>query len=226
MMSRTKRAGRLGLATGLGYLVGAFPTADIVTRYLASREGETTDLRKEGSGNPGALNAAKTLGAKWGAAVLAGDIFKAAAASFLGRRLAGDDGAYAAGTGAVLGHCLPVWNGFRGGKGIAASAGTTLVCFPAYTPIDVALAGGTLVLSGGRAGMATYVASAVFTASSVLWWRKKIGNLWGPQPSVWLPLYAVATSALICYRFWAAESEARSTPVLELVDSREVAHVA
>jgi glycerol-3-phosphate acyltransferase PlsY len=225
-MSRTKRAGRLGLAAGLGYLLGTFPTADLVTRHLARRGGPTGDLRANGTGNPGALNAAKTLGAKWGAAVLAGDIFKASAASFLGRKVAGDDGAYVAGIGAVAGHCLPVWSGFRGGKGIAASAGTTIVSFPAYMPIDVALAGGTLVLSRGRAGLATYVASAVFTASSVVWWRKKLGNLWGPKASGWLPVYAAATSAVICYRFWAADSEARSAPALSLVDSSEVARVA
>jgi len=225
-MSRTKRAGRLGLATGLGYLLGTFPTSDVVTRYLAGRGGEANDLRKEGTGNPGALNAAKTLGAKWGAAVLAGDLFKAAAASFLGRRLAGDDGAYTAGIGAVLGHCVPAWNGFQGGKGVAASAGTALVCFPAYMPIDVALAGGTLALSRGSAGMATYVASAVFTASSVFWWQTKKGNLWGPKPSALLPLYAVATSAIICYRFWAADAKARAAPTLELIHSKEAVRVA
>ena len=212
----------------LGYLIGTFPTADLVSRRLAPRNRATADLRDEGSGNPGALNAAKTLGARWGAVVLGGDILKAVGASLLGRRLAGDDGAYAAGTGVVVGHCLPVWNRFRGGKGVAASAGTTVVCFPAYMPIDVALAGATLLLSRGRAGLAAYVASAVFTASSLIWWKTQRGNLWGPRPSGWLPVYAAVTSAVICYRFLSAEAESPipGYPESDLETKKEASVVA
>jgi acyl phosphate:glycerol-3-phosphate acyltransferase len=193
---------RVGLAALAGYLVGTFPTADIVTRYAASRDGhKITDLRSEGTGNPGALNAAKTLGWRWGALVLAGDAIKGSLASVAGRMLAGDNGTYAAGSGAVIGHCAPMWNGFRGGKGLATSAGTSVVCFPAYMPLDVGLAAATLALSRGRAGTATYVASAVFVAASVYWWREKKGNLWGPKATVGLPLYAITSSAMIAYRF-------------------------
>ncbi|MFQ5472063.1 MAG: glycerol-3-phosphate acyltransferase [Dehalococcoidia bacterium] len=213
---RKAKATKLGIAAILGYLIGTFPTADLVSRRLAKRNGTKADLRDEGTGNPGALNAAKTLGARWGAVVLGGDVLKAAGSSLLGRRLAGDDGAYAAGTGVVVGHCLPVWNGFRGGKGVAASAGTAAVCFPAYMPIDIALAGATLVFSKGRAELATYVASAVFTAASLVWWKTQRGNLWGPRPSGWLPVYAATISAVICYRFLSAEVE---PPVPSLPES-------
>ena len=196
---------KTGLAGLTGYLIGTFPTADIVTRYAASRDGhDTTDLRVAGTGNPGALNAAKVLGWKWGAIVLAGDVVKGALASGVGRMIAGDNGAYAAGGGAVVGHCAPVWSGFRGGKGLAASAGTSLVCFPAYMPIDLGLAAGTLALSRGRAGTATYVASAVFIAAALYWWRAKKGNLWGPKTTAGLPLYAIVSSAIIAYRFLSA----------------------
>jgi len=193
------------IAALAGYLAGTFPTADIVTRYAASRDGhEITDLRDAGTGNPGALNAAKTLGWRWGALVLAGDALKGALASAMGRWLAGDNGAYAAGSGAVIGHCAPLWNRFRGGKGLATSAGTSLVCFPAYMPIDVGLAAATLALSRWRAGTATYVASAVFIGAAVYWWRARKGNLWGPKPTVGLPLYAISSSAIIAYRFLTA----------------------
>ena len=204
-MSKRSSSMRIGLAGLTGYLAGTFPTADIVTRFVANRNGnEVVDLRQTGTGNPGALNAAKTLGWKWGAIVLTGDAVKGALASLAGRALAGDNGAYAAGSGAVFGHCAPMWSGFRGGKGLAASAGTALVCFPAYMPIDLGLAAGTLALSKGRAGTATYVASAVFIAAALYWWRTKKGNLWGPKPTAGLPLYAITSSAIIAYRFLTA----------------------
>ena len=196
---------RIVAASAVGYVAGTFPTADVVSRYAAKRNGEKAiDLRATGTGNPGTLNAAKVLGWKWGAAVLAGDALKGALASLAGRALAGDNGTYAAGSGAVIGHCAPVWNGFRGGKGVATSAGTALVCFPAYVPIDVSLAAGTLALSRGKAGTATYVASAVFVAAALYWWQRGNGNAWGPKPTVGLPLYAFSTSAIIAYRFLSA----------------------
>ena len=140
-MTKRQSGFQLLAVTVVGYLAGTFPTADIVARYVArGNDEDTVNLRPAGTGNPGALNTAKILGWKWGAIVLGGDLVKGALASLAGRAVAGDSGAYAAGSAAVIGHCAPVWNGFRGGKGLAASAGTSLVCFPAYMPIDVSLA--------------------------------------------------------------------------------------
>jgi len=216
------------IAACLGYLVGSFPTADIVTRYASRRNGErAVDLRAAGTGNPGSLNAAKLLGWKWGAIVLAGDVMKGALASLAGRAIAGDNGTYAAGSGAVIGHCAPVWKGFRGGKGVATSAGTSLICFPAYMPIDIALAAATLMLSRGRAGTATYVASAVFISAAVYWWLRGRGNVWGPRPTIGLPLYAVATSVIIAQRFLTAPAVSSDEMVAEeTILDRESAIVA
>jgi acyl phosphate:glycerol-3-phosphate acyltransferase len=195
----------VGVAGLAGYLAGTFPTADMVSRYAVRRNGEkAVDLRAAGTGNPGTLNAAKVLGWRWGAVVLAGDLVKGALASVAGRAVGGDNGAYAAGSGAVIGHCAPVWNGFRGGKGVATSAGTSLVCFPVYVPIDISLAAGTLTLSRGRAEWATYLASAVFVMAAAYWWLRGKGNAWGPKPTAGLPLYALSTSAIIAYRFLTA----------------------
>ena len=113
--------GRVLAATAMGYVLGSFPSADLAGR-LASR-GVPRDLRAEGSGNPGALNAAQVLGTRWGVAVLAADIGKGAAAGRLGRSIGGDLGAYSAATAAIAGHVAPPWSKFRGGKGIATSAG-------------------------------------------------------------------------------------------------------
>jgi acyl phosphate:glycerol-3-phosphate acyltransferase len=183
--------------------VGSFPTADFATQAAAHGVGraDRLDLRSNGTGNPGALNAAKVLGAKWGLAVLAGDIGKGALASALGRRVAGGDGAYIAGIGAVAGHCFPVWNRFRGGKGVATSAGTCAVCFPVYMPIDVGLAAASALVWRGKAELATYIASATFSAAAVLWYARQRRNAWGPPATLWLPIYAVSTSAIIAYKF-------------------------
>ena len=227
MMRRASK--RSLLAAGLfGYLAGSFPTADLVAKYVKRRNGGAgDDLREAGSGNPGALNAGKLFGRNWGLIVLAGDMIKGAAACVVGKALAGDNGAYAAGTTAVVGHCYPAWSGFRGGKGVATSFGSSLVCFPAYAPMDLAVAAAAYFLSKGRASPAagpdaqpaarlgTFVASGVFSAAAVYWWRKRKGNLWGPKPTLGLPLYAFATSGVIAYRFLTAPAmpaEGEPTP--------------
>jgi acyl phosphate:glycerol-3-phosphate acyltransferase len=219
---------RIIAASAVGYIAGTLPTSEVVSQHAAKRNGgKAIDLRAAGTGNPGTLNAAKVLGWKWGVVVLAGDALKGALASLAGRALAGDNGTYAAGSGAVIGHCAPVWNRFRGGKGVATSAGTALVCFPVYVPIDVSLAAGTLALSRGRAGIATYVASAVFVAAALYWWLRRKGNAWGPTPTVGLPLYALSTSAIIAYRFLSAPpSWAESATVEEVIVDRDSAVVA
>ncbi len=198
----------------LAYLVGSFPTADLVSKYVSrrGRRAAPVDLREAGTKNPGALNAANVLGANWGLVILMGDILKGAAACVVGRRVAGDDGAYVAGMGAVAGHCLPVWSRFRGGKGVATSAGTSAVCFPAYVPFDAALAGATLALSKGQAGTATYAASGMFTVAALYWTATGKSNLWGPKPTRWLPIYAAVTSALIGYKFLAAPPPGADEP--------------
>ncbi len=203
---------RLASATLGAYLLGSVQSADIAAR-LAARGGgsERRDLRAEGTGNPGGLNAAKLLGTRWGLGVMAADIAKGAIASALGRRIAGDNGAYAAGTAAVLGHCLPIWSGFRGGKGIATSAGSAAICFPAYMPVDITVAGATLSLSRGSANRVAYVSSSIFFIASVLWWRGRRRNLWGPVPTWGLPAYAALTGGLISWRFRAAPK--RPAPV-------------
>ncbi len=212
------------LAAGiLGYLAGSFPTADLVAKYLRRRDRDRAiDLREAGSGNPGAVNATTVLGKRRGLAVLAGDMIKGAAAVLLGRAAAGDNGAYMAGTAAVAGHCYPPWSGFRGGKGVATSFATALVCFPPYAPVDVAVFTASFFLSKGRASLAkeapdaqlparasALLASGVFCASAVYWWLKDKGNLWGPRPTLGLPLYAFATSGILALRLltWPATAK-------------------
>jgi glycerol-3-phosphate acyltransferase PlsY len=195
---------RLASAAAIGYFLGTFPTADLVARR-ASRG--RIDLRQAGSGNPGSANALNVLGKKAGAQVLAGDIGKGAAACAIGGLVAGPIGAHLAGTSSVVGHCYPVWNGFRGGKGVATSVGQCLATLPVYVPIDLAIA--TAVAAGPwkhRAFPATMAASATWVAASVVWWRRQIPNAWGGAPTAGHVLAAAASSALITTRFLAGRS--------------------
>ena len=186
------------IAAVMAYLIGSLSFAVIVSRALS-----LPDPHSYGSGNPGAANAIANLGAGWGIAVLAGDLLKGAAGAQAGRIIAGDNGAYLAATAAVAGHCFPAWSGFRGGKGVATSAGTTLVCFPAYVPVDVGLVGLSWFASR-HAGKATAIASIAFVGAAYAWKRFRLPNAWGAKPTGGLPLYAAATTAIIGYKFLAA----------------------
>ena len=187
-------------AAAIGYLLGTFPTADLVARRVSSG---TIDLRAHGSGNPGAANALKVLGKKAGATVMAGDIVKGALASGIGGLVAGPAGAHIAGTASVFGHCFPVWNGFRGGKGVAAGIGQCLATFPAYLPIDLAIAGAVAATPAlkQRSFTAAMISSSAWVIGALVWWRKGPGNLWGPKPGPGLVAAATLSSAAIAYKF-------------------------
>jgi glycerol-3-phosphate acyltransferase PlsY len=188
-------------AAAAGYLIGTVPCADVAARVATKG---TTDLRDAGTGNPGAVNAMAVLGPAWGWGILAADATKGALACAAGRRLAGGSGAHIAGTAAVVGHCFPVWNGFRGGKGVAVSLGQCLATFPAYLPIDLGVAW-AVGKRTGRTFPGTAVASATWVTAGVLWWRKGWPNGWGPAPTAALPISAAVSSAVIAYRFLTAE---------------------
>jgi glycerol-3-phosphate acyltransferase PlsY len=122
----------------------------------------------------------------------------------VGRRLAGSAGAHVAGTAAVVGHCFPVWNGFRGGKGVAVSVGQCASTFPAYLPIDLGVAWAVGRWSG-RTLPGTAAACTTWVTASVLWWRMGWPNGWGPVPSAALPVSSAVSSAVILYKFATAK---------------------
>jgi glycerol-3-phosphate acyltransferase PlsY len=203
MQWRGKRGklNRLGVGVALAYLLGTVSTADIVAKKMS-----TGDLRTQGSGNPGAANAMKVLGTKAGLAVMAGDISKGIAACAVGGALAGPTGAHLAGTASVAGHCYPVWNRFKGGKGVATSVGQCFATFPAYFPVDVGVAAATAAVPAWkqRAFAATLASSACWVVGGFVWWMKGWRNLWGPKPTIMLPISALLSSAVIAERFIAA----------------------
>ncbi len=114
----------------IGYVCGLFQTAYIYGRING------IDIREYGSGNSGTTNALRVLGKKAGLIVFAGDILKILAAGFLVTVLFnqgdffGDRAALYklyAGLGAVLGHNVPFYLNFKGGKGIAVTSGLILM---------------------------------------------------------------------------------------------------
>jgi len=193
------RAIRLLLAAGGGYLLGTFPSADIASRVLT---GGSVDLRRDGSGNPGGVNAQRLLGRSAGRAVKAADVGKGAVACACGRRLAGDLGAHVAGVAAVAGHCYPLWTRFRGGKGVATSFGQCVYTFPAYAPVDAGVAWTVVRVADLRrpALVSVGVSSAGWLVASVVWWKRGLPNLWGPRPTGALPLANAATVLVIASR--------------------------
>src|SRR4051794_661643 len=180
----------------IGYVIGMFPSADLVAR-LASRG--SVDLRAAGSGNPGGLNAARVLGRKWGLLVIVMDAAKGALAGFIGLAL-GDAAAYAAGTAVIAGHCWPVYNGFRGGKGVAAAGGSFIAGFPPLMPGDGVITASVAVL-GKSSRLAIKVALIVWVVSAAVWWAADLPMWWGPEPSFGLVVYAVVGAAMIQLRF-------------------------
>lgn len=124
----------------IGHAFGLFQTA----YFYGKAHG--IDIRQYGSGNSGTTNALRVLGTKAGLIVLAGDCLKCIAAVAVTRLLFGGshpDMIYLlclyAGAGAVLGHNYPFYMGFRGGKGIAATAGLILSFHPYFIIMGVAV---------------------------------------------------------------------------------------
>ncbi|HSA55987.1 MAG TPA: glycerol-3-phosphate 1-O-acyltransferase PlsY [Gemmatimonadaceae bacterium] len=149
---------RLLLALAVSYVLGSISFA-----YLAGRL-KGMDLRRHGSGNLGATNVLRTLGAPWAAAVLALDAAKGVAAVLLVPRLLGpgpEAWPLACGVAAIGGHVWPVFLRFRGGKGVATAAGAFAALAP--VPFLAALAAFGLVLLATR-----YMSLGSLTGAAVL----------------------------------------------------------
>lgn len=121
MPDLTSSASILILWAVIGYGLGSIPFGMVLSKVM-----NLGDLRKIGSGNIGATNVLRTGNKKAAALTLLLDGGKGAVAVLLARAFAAEDAAQLAGFAAFLGHCFPVWLGFRGGKGVATFIGTML----------------------------------------------------------------------------------------------------
>jgi glycerol-3-phosphate acyltransferase PlsY len=179
-----------GLATmlllwvGIGYVAGACPFGLWLGRWFRG-----IDVRTVGSKNMGATNVYRSLGAPLGIATLLLDVAKGAVPVWLASRvfdgggpLLRDAAAVATGLAAVLGHVFSFWTGFRGGKGVATTAGVLLalapLAFAAFAVVFVVTVTLTKFISLGSTlgAIAFVIALAVRTPQPLI------------DPRVWLGL--------------------------------------
>ena len=115
------------LLLAAAYLLGSIPFGLILAKLFAG-----SDIRKSGSGNIGATNVARVVGPAAGILTLVLDAAKGAAAVWLAGRFSEQNSTalMLAGVFALLGHCFPVWLGFKGGKGVATALGVFLMLSP------------------------------------------------------------------------------------------------
>ena len=132
----------------IGYICGLFQTG-----YIYGKS-QNIDIREHGSGNAGATNTLRTLGWKAGVITFAGDLGKAILAIFLAWVFFHKNYPDAikvlqmyAGLGTVLGHNYPFYLKFKGGKGIACTAGFIVACFIQIAPLCLLLFIGAVVVT-------------------------------------------------------------------------------
>ncbi|WP_109312956.1 glycerol-3-phosphate 1-O-acyltransferase PlsY [Ruegeria sp. AU67] len=112
---------QLILWAALGYLMGSIPFGMVLAKVMG-----LGNLRNIGSGNIGATNVLRTGNKTAAALTLIFDAAKGGVAVLVAHALAGEDAAQIAALAALLGHCFPVWLGFKGGKGVATFLGIWL----------------------------------------------------------------------------------------------------
>lgn len=175
----------------LGYLLGSIPFGYILTRICTG-----DDIRDSGSGATGATNVSRKLGLAGGLATMILDVGKGMLAVWLANAFTQDPRWTAlAGLTSVLGHCYPLFLGFRGGKAVATSLGVFLVLAPwpclAAAGVFVAVVGLTRYVSLG-----SLLGATVFPL--LLWLSGK------PDP------YSVAASCIALLIIWRHRENVRS----------------
>ncbi len=155
--------------TASAYFLGSVPTSYWLGRWMYG-----VDLRRQGSGNLGATNTLRVLGLNAAAPVLVVDVLKGwvppALFPLLTPELAGG-WPLVYGAAAICGHVFSLWVGFRGGKGVATSAGVFLALAPMALAACLAIWTATVVLTryvslGSLLAAVALPAAVILTASS------------------------------------------------------------
>ena len=146
----------------IGYLFGNIQTAIIVSRAYYH-----DDVRNHGSGNAGSTNMVRVFGYGPGAITFAGDFTKAFLGVLLGQLVCGEIGGYIAGFFVVIGHCWPMFAGFRGGKGVASSYSIAIFTFPLGAAIALAV-GGIILLLNKKMSIMSLTAMLIFFITTLI----------------------------------------------------------
>ncbi|MBQ2258611.1 MAG: glycerol-3-phosphate 1-O-acyltransferase PlsY [Lachnospiraceae bacterium] len=182
----------------IGYVFGCFQTSYIYGRMHG------IDIRQHGSGNAGTTNSLRVLGKKAGAIVLFCDIMKTGLAitlvRFLFKEQYGDIiyllSIYAA-AGCILGHNFPFYLGFKGGKGIACTAGLILFFHPYLILPQVITFFGTFLITH-YVSLGSLLVEIVLVAEMIIFGQMGVWNM--EQPAL-NELYIV-TVLLAILAFW------------------------
>ncbi len=147
----------------LSYLLGSIVGSLVIGRLRG------IDIRALGSGNAGATNAMRTQGKAFALTVAIIDIGKGMLAAgviapvtlFGADTLSPSGTALACGIAAALGHCFPVWHGFRGGKGAGTLFGAIVIVFP-WIALAMLCVWLLVLVTTGYVGLSTLLAGAAF----------------------------------------------------------------
>jgi acyl phosphate:glycerol-3-phosphate acyltransferase len=165
------------------FFVGSINPAYLVARALGR------DLRTSGSGNPGATNAGRVLGRRWGVLVLVLDVVKAWLPTAVVLRSMGTVPALVAGFAVVLGHVFSPFLRGRGGKGVACALGAVLALAPwlAVVAIMVFAVAKVVVPFVGEASVVTMIVLGLLGAVAAV----GLVELVPPVVGVWLVLLSL-----------------------------------
>ena len=193
------------VAASIGYLIGSLPTATWLGRLWG------VDLRREGTGNPGANNARRLGGGTLALLVLLIEITKGLLAVVVGLFFADEAGSIVAGLGAVTGNVFNVWFGFRGGKGLGISGGVLLGLWPAVFPVAVVVLTVASALSRST-GIGTLATIGVLAISALAWERLGISNAWGLDEAALLMVVIAGIASIIGPKHWRDARRRISSP--------------
>ncbi len=166
----------------LAYLLGSIPSGVWIGKLFYK-----IDIREHGSGNMGTTNTFRVLGTKAGVIVLIMDILKGSLATLLPALLGAEIHPLLAGVFAAIGHTIPIFAGFRGGKAVATSAGMLL----AYNPLFFILSISCFLIYLYFSSMVSF--SSITACISAMILSLFFGDLW-------LILVTFALSSYIIFR--------------------------
>ena len=157
------------LAAVIAYLLGS-----VCSSIPLSKRRKGVDIRTKGSGNAGATNVARVFGLRMGFITLGLDMAKTVAAMLIGQQLCGVMGEAISGAFCIIGHCFPLYFGFKGGKGVSVGAAlglmTGLLVFAVIIAVFLVTAFASRKVSLGSilAAVTLPVASFIFNAPTPL----------------------------------------------------------
>ncbi len=188
------------LATVAAYLLGSIPFGFVTAKYVSG-----VDIRSHGSGNIGATNVARVVGAKWGVVVLLFDCLKGVVSVWLFPQMVMTTVAPAAvvlqhvqvgcGALAILGHMFPCWLRFQGGKGVATTLGVVIALAP-WATLAAFIGFAAILVVFRIVALSSMIAAIIFAVIqiTVLWPEPFAPSSWS------VAAFSVVIPILIIYR--------------------------